>query len=44
LGASLPYQFFVALPFIVTLAALVIFGRNIRAPKSLGAIYTKESR
>ena len=44
MGAELPYQFFVALPYIVTLISLVIFGRNIRAPKDLGNAYEKESR
>lgn len=44
LGSPLPYQFFVALPYLVTLLSLMLFGRNIRAPKDLGNPYTKESR
>ena len=44
LGSPLPYQFFVALPYAVTLISLVIFGRNIHAPRYLGQIYHKESR
>lgn len=44
LGSPLPYQFFVALPYAVTLISLVIFGRNIHAPRYLGQIYNKESR
>lgn len=44
LGSSLPYQFFVALPYVVTLLSLVIFGRNIHAPGYLGQPYDKESR
>ena len=44
LGSALPYQFFVALPYGVTLLSLVIFGRNIHAPGYLGQIYNKESR
>ena len=43
-GSPLPYQFFVALPYAVTLISLVIFGRNIHAPRYLGQIYNKESR
>lgn len=44
LGSTLPYQFFVALPYLVTLLSLIIFGRNIHLPKDLGNIYYEESR
>ena len=36
-GSPLPYQVFVALPYLVTILALAIGGRNIRAPRELGA-------
>lgn len=44
IGSSLPYQFFVALPYLVTLASLLIVGRNIHAPKDLGKVYNQEGR
>ncbi len=43
-GSSLPYQIFVALPYLVTILALAIGGRNIRAPKELGVPFDKEKR
>lgn len=43
-GSSLPYQIFVALPYLVTILALAIGGHNIRAPKELGIPFDKEKR
>lgn len=43
-GSPLPYQVFVALPYLVTILALAIGGRNIRAPRELGVPFDKESR
>lgn len=44
MGSPLPYQFFVALPYLVTLVSLAIFGWNIHAPQNLGQVYSEESR
>ncbi len=44
LGSTLPYQFFVALPYLVTLVSLAVFGWNIHAPSNLGQPYNEESR
>ena len=44
LGSDLPYQFFVALPYLVTLISLAVFGWNIHAPKDLGQVYNEERR
>ncbi len=44
LGSALPYQFFVALPYVVTLVSLAVFGWNIHAPGDLGKPYNEESR
>jgi simple sugar transport system permease protein len=44
LGSALPYQFFVALPYVVTLVSLAVFGWNIHAPSDLGKPYAEESR
>jgi simple sugar transport system permease protein len=44
LGSTLPYQFFVALPYVVTLVSLAVFGWNIHAPSDLGQPYNEESR
>lgn len=44
MGSTLPYQFFVAIPYLVTIVTLVIFGRNLKAPSSLGSSYSEESR
>lgn len=43
-GSALPYQVFVALPYLVTILALAIGGHNIRAPRELGVPFDKESR
>ena len=44
LGSSMPYQFFVALPYLITVLVLIVAGRNIRAPKELGNPFDRESR
>jgi simple sugar transport system permease protein len=44
LGSSLPYQFFVALPYLITILVLVLAGHNIQAPRELGIPFEKESR
>lgn len=44
LGLSIPYQFFVMLPYVIVLLSLLLFGRNVAAPKSLGMRYEKEGR
>ncbi|MDO4500058.1 MAG: ABC transporter permease [Erysipelotrichaceae bacterium] len=44
MGSSLPFQFFVALPYLITIVVLAIGGRNLRAPKELGLPFDKESR
>lgn len=44
LGSSLPYQFFVALPYLITVLVLVLAGRNIRAPQELGIPFERERR
>lgn len=44
LGSSMPYQFFVALPYLITVVVLIIAGHNIRPPKELGNPFDKESR
>jgi general nucleoside transport system permease protein len=41
LGWKLPYQFFVALPYLVTLAVLTLGGRWSQAPAALGRPYRK---
>lgn len=43
-GSVMPYQFFVALPYLITVLVLVVAGHNIRAPKELGVQFDKESR
>ena len=44
LGLSIPYQFFVMLPYVIVLLSLLLFGRNVAAPKALGMRYEKEGR
>ena len=44
LGSSLPYQFLIALPYLITIMVLAIGGSNLRAPKELGVPFEKESR
>lgn len=44
MGSSMPYQFFVALPYLITVVVLIVAGHNIRAPRELGVSFDKESR
>lgn len=41
-GADLPYETFLALPYIVTIVALAIAGRNVSAPAALLKPYRRE--
>ncbi len=41
-GAKLPYELFLALPYLVTIAALAIAGRNASAPSALLKPYRRE--
>ena len=41
-GLSLPYEFFLALPYLVTILALAIAGRNASAPAMLLKPYRRE--
>lgn len=43
-GSDMPYQFFVALPYLITVLVLIVAGHNIRAPRELGNPFHKESR
>ncbi len=43
-GSALPYQVFVALPYLITVLVLALAGHNIRAPRELGVPFEKESR
>lgn len=40
---DIAYQFFVALPYIVALAVLVLSGRGALAPRALGVAYRREN-
>lgn len=42
LGFQLPYELFLALPYLVTILALVIAGRNVSVPASLLKAYRRE--
>ncbi len=42
MGIKLPYELFLALPYLVTILALVIAGRNASAPSSLLKPYRRE--
>ena len=44
LGSSMPYQFLIALPYLITVAVLAIWGANLRAPRELGVPFRKEGR
>lgn len=44
MGSVVPHQFFIALPYLITLVVLIVAGHNIRAPKELGVPFDKESR
>jgi simple sugar transport system permease protein len=41
-GAKLPYELFLALPYLVTIAALALAGRNVSAPAGLLKPYRRE--
>lgn len=41
-GSALPYQLLLALPYLVSLAVLVLAGRGTAAPASLGIPYRRE--
>ncbi|MBI4927877.1 MAG: ABC transporter permease [Anaerolineae bacterium] len=41
-GIKLPYELFLALPYLVTILALVLAGRNVNAPSSLLKPYRRE--
>lgn len=43
-GSAIPYQFLVALPYLITVLVLALAGHNIRAPRELGVPFDKESR
>jgi ABC-type uncharacterized transport system permease subunit len=42
LGLKLPYELFLALPYLVTIIALTIAGRNVSAPSALLKAYRRE--
>lgn len=42
LGLDLPYELFLALPYLVTILALVVAGRNVSAPACLLKPYRRE--
>ena len=41
-GAALPYQLFLALPYVMTLVVLAIVGGQAQAPSALGEPYVRE--
>jgi simple sugar transport system permease protein len=41
-GVKLPYELFLALPYIVTILALTLAGRNVSAPAALLKPYKRE--
>lgn len=44
MGVPLPYQLFLALPYLVAILSLLLAGRNKRGPKTVGAVYEREGR
>lgn len=42
-GTSIPYEVFLALPYVVTLIALVVRGRNSRTPSALGVVFDRRA-
>jgi general nucleoside transport system permease protein len=43
LDSSVPFEFFIALPFVVTLVALAAGGRSRGAPSALGKPFVRIS-
>ncbi len=43
LDSSVPYEFFLALPYLVTLAALAVGRRRVNAPSALGVPYQRST-
>ncbi len=41
---DLPYQFFLMLPFVVTILAMALFSRRARAPAALLIPFRREER
>ena len=41
-GVDLPYELFLALPYIVTILALVLAGRNVSGPAAILKPYRRE--
>lgn len=41
-GSAIPYQFFLALPYLLTLVVLTCFGAQSRAPSALGEPYFRQ--
>jgi simple sugar transport system permease protein len=39
LGVAVPYQFFLMLPYVLTLLVLAVYGTHGRAPAALGEPY-----
>ncbi len=44
LGAPVPYQLLLMLPYLAALISLALLGRNMKGPKTVGAIYEREGR
>jgi simple sugar transport system permease protein len=42
LGIKVPYELFLALPYLVTIAALTLAGRSVSAPSSMLKAYRRE--
>ena len=40
-GSSIPYQLFIAMPYLVALLVLVVAGRGTAAPAALGRPYRR---
>jgi general nucleoside transport system permease protein len=43
-NASVPYQIFVALPYVASILALIVFQGRVSPPASVGLTYRRESR
>ncbi len=43
-GVSVPYQFFVMLPYVVVLLSILIMGNRAKAPSAIGTPFEKEGR